>query len=46
MISGNSGVGKTTLVNSLDPELKLRVGEISTSQNKVSTQPHLQKCTP
>ncbi|MDG1735654.1 MAG: ribosome small subunit-dependent GTPase A [Crocinitomicaceae bacterium] len=29
MISGNSGVGKTTLVNSLDPNLKLRVGEIS-----------------
>lgn len=29
MISGNSGVGKTTLVNSLDPNLSLRVGEIS-----------------
>ena len=29
MISGNSGVGKTTLVNSLDPSLALRVGEIS-----------------
>ena len=34
MISGNSGVGKTTLVNSLDPELKLRVGEISTSHEQ------------
>jgi ribosome biogenesis GTPase len=30
MISGNSGVGKTTLVNSLDPSLDLRTGEIST----------------
>ena len=29
MISGNSGVGKTTLVNSLDSSLELRVGEIS-----------------
>jgi ribosome biogenesis GTPase len=30
MISGNSGVGKTTLVNSLDSSLDLRTGEIST----------------
>ena len=29
MISGNSGVGKTTLVNSLDPTITLRTGEIS-----------------
>ncbi len=29
MISGNSGVGKTTLVNALDPSLNLRTGEIS-----------------
>ncbi len=29
MVSGNSGVGKTTLVNGLDPNLKLRTGEIS-----------------
>jgi ribosome biogenesis GTPase len=29
MISGNSGVGKTTLVNALDPNLDLRTGEIS-----------------
>lgn len=29
MISGNSGVGKTSLVNSLDPTLTLRTGEIS-----------------
>jgi len=29
MISGNSGVGKTTLVNALDSTLDLRTGEIS-----------------
>ena len=34
MISGNSGVGKTTLVNSLDSNLKLRVGEISTAHEQ------------
>lgn len=29
LISGNSGVGKTTLLNILNPELKLKTGEIS-----------------
>jgi ribosome biogenesis GTPase len=29
MISGHSGVGKTTLINRLDPSLTLRTGEIS-----------------
>lgn len=29
MISGHSGVGKSTLVNALDPNLDLRTGEIS-----------------
>jgi ribosome biogenesis GTPase len=29
MISGHSGVGKSSLVNALDPELALRTGEIS-----------------
>lgn len=29
MISGHSGVGKSTLVNGLDPSLSLRTGEIS-----------------
>lgn len=29
MISGHSGVGKSTLVNGLDPSLQLRTGEIS-----------------
>lgn len=29
MISGNSGVGKSSLVNALDPNLDLRTGEIS-----------------
>ena len=34
MISGNSGVGKTTLVNTLDSELMLRVGEISSAHEQ------------
>jgi ribosome biogenesis GTPase len=34
MISGNSGVGKTTLVNTLDPTLNLRTGEISTAHEQ------------
>ncbi len=34
MISGNSGVGKTTLVNTLDPKLNLRVGEISSAHEQ------------
>ena len=34
MISGNSGVGKTTLVNALDPTLNLRTGEISTAHEQ------------
>jgi ribosome biogenesis GTPase / thiamine phosphate phosphatase len=29
LISGNSGVGKTTLLNSFDPSLNLKTGEIS-----------------
>lgn len=29
MISGHSGVGKSTLINALDPNLDIRVGEIS-----------------
>ena len=29
MISGHSGVGKSTLVNSLDPTFQLKIGEIS-----------------
>ena len=29
MISGHSGVGKSTLINRLDPDLELRIGEIS-----------------
>jgi len=29
LISGNSGVGKTTLLNTLNPELKLKTAEIS-----------------
>jgi len=34
MISGHSGVGKSTLVNALDDSLDLRVGEISTANEQ------------
>ena len=34
LISGHSGVGKSTLVNAMDANLDLRVGEISDAHNK------------
>ncbi|MDR1343082.1 MAG: ribosome small subunit-dependent GTPase A [Prevotellaceae bacterium] len=34
LFSGNSGVGKSSLINALNPQLKLRVGEISEYHNK------------
>lgn len=34
LLSGNSGVGKSTLVTALDPQLEVRVGDISDSHNK------------
>lgn len=34
MISGHSGVGKSTLVNALDPDMDLRTGEISTAHQQ------------
>jgi ribosome biogenesis GTPase len=34
LISGNSGVGKSTLINRVDPKLQLRTGEISTSHRQ------------
>lgn len=34
MISGHSGVGKSTLVNALDPNMDLRTGEISTAHQQ------------
>lgn len=34
LIAGNSGVGKSTLVSAIDPELDIRTGEISESHHK------------
>ena len=34
LLSGNSGVGKSTLINALLPDLSLKVGEISSHHNK------------
>ncbi len=34
LISGNSGVGKSTLINAIEPEADIRTGEISQSHNK------------
>lgn len=34
LLSGHSGVGKTALINAIDPELNLRIGAISDAHNK------------
>ena len=34
LLSGNSGVGKSSLINAIDPNLQLKTGEISTAHDK------------
>tara|TARA_B100000900_G_C20358407_1_gene625293 strand:+ start:49 stop:729 length:681 start_codon:yes stop_codon:yes gene_type:complete len=34
LLSGHSGVGKSTLINAIEPRLNLRIGGISSSHNK------------
>ncbi len=34
LISGNSGVGKSTLIKAIEPQVEIRTGEISQSHNK------------
>ncbi len=34
LVSGNSGVGKSTLIQAIDPSLDIRTGEISESHHK------------
>ena len=34
LVSGNSGVGKSTLIQTIDPSLEIRTGEISESHHK------------
>ena len=34
LVSGNSGVGKSTLIQAIDPSLEIRTGEISESHHK------------
>lgn len=34
LFSGHSGAGKSALLNTIDPELKIRIGEISDAHNK------------
>ncbi|MFI3292183.1 MAG: ribosome small subunit-dependent GTPase A [Rikenellaceae bacterium] len=34
LISGNSGVGKSTLIKAIEPQLEIRTGEISASHSK------------
>lgn len=34
LLSGNSGVGKSTLIRAIDPTLDVRVGEVSDAHHK------------
>ena len=45
MFAGHSGVGKSTLVNAIEPSLDLKTQHISESSTcKVNIPPHLLKC--
>ena len=44
MISGNSGVGKSTFINALEPEINLKTASISSQHMQENIQLHLQKC--
>ena len=34
LLSGNSGVGKSTLIRAIDPSLDIRIGAVSASSSK------------
>ncbi|MFQ8805005.1 MAG: GTPase RsgA [Alistipes indistinctus] len=39
LLSGNSGVGKSTLIRAIDPSLEVRVGEVSDAHHKAAIRP-------
>ena len=46
LVSGNSGVGKSTLIQAIDPSLDIRTGEISESHHKGRHTTTFSTCTP